>query len=100
MSLEVVINTPLQRGARELQQDLNRFNGLRGMRETVETVPVFSVWRNTPLKRGVNARPFRLHVSLSESSWLRLEHHLQEPGFFSVEPLEPSRAFGERRHGA
>jgi hypothetical protein len=49
-----LINTPLQWGARGTVRELNRFNGLFGAGETVETVIALSLAVSTPLKWGVN----------------------------------------------
>jgi RNA polymerase sigma-70 factor (ECF subfamily) len=52
----VLINTPLQRGARRPDGSANRFNGLPPRVETVETVSRLHRSLITPLKRGVNAK--------------------------------------------
>src|SRR5687767_1865823 len=49
-----LINTPLQWGARGTVRALNRFNGLFGAGETVETVIELFPAVSTPLKWGVN----------------------------------------------
>jgi membrane fusion protein, multidrug efflux system len=58
----VLMNTPLQRGARALIGQFNRFSGFnewrssRSARETAEAVHLSSVPPFTPLKRGVNEK--------------------------------------------
>jgi hypothetical protein len=49
-----LINTPLQRGDWRVRGGRNRFNGLGGRVETVETVFPGLTPEVTPLKRGVN----------------------------------------------
>jgi hypothetical protein len=47
-------NTPLQRGAYWIGAGRNRFNGFRGVNETVKSVHCHYRAPHTPLKRGVN----------------------------------------------
>ena len=49
-----LINTPLQWGARSKVRELNRFNGLFGAGEPVETGIELFLAVSTPLKWGVN----------------------------------------------
>jgi cytochrome c oxidase assembly factor CtaG len=54
--LQLLINTPLQRGVRKPAVFKNRLNGFGGALETVKTVSCFKETSPTPLKRGVNER--------------------------------------------
>ena len=54
-----LINTPLQRGEVTLRLLTNRFNGFRGLVETVKTVGRSRQSSITPLKRGVNENTHR-----------------------------------------
>ena len=57
--MALLINTPLQRGDGRWGWRENRFNGFDSLLETVETVPLSSAARYTPLKRAVNEIPRR-----------------------------------------